>query len=94
MGFPEGGYVVFRTQQAYNRYWEGASLLRLTRSNWFDAAGSLVAFCSPTPEKRKDVEAFQHLLVCITSRPPKAVDREFIVLSFAPSTAAVWQCYR
>ncbi|CAE7561741.1 ECA1 [Symbiodinium pilosum] len=43
--------VVFRTTQAYSRYWEGATRLKQVRGEWFGAASSLFAFCSRDPEK-------------------------------------------
>jgi len=62
-----GFLVVFRTQQAYMRYMEGAALLRDTRAEWFNAVSSLIAFSSTTKEKRKKVEHFQHLLIRLMS---------------------------
>jgi len=62
-----GFLVVFRTQQAYSRYWEGVSLVQVTRGQWFNAASSLVAFCSADPEKKEKVEQFQHLLIRLIS---------------------------
>eukprot|EP00439_Symbiodinium_sp_Y106_P047570 s1838_g6.t1 len=43
--------VVFRTTQAYSRYWEGATKLKQVRGEWFGAASSLFAFCSRKEEK-------------------------------------------
>lgn len=47
-----GFLVVFRTQQAYSRYWEGVSLIQQTRGQWFNATASLVAFCTENQEKK------------------------------------------
>lgn len=65
--FVLGFLVVFRTQQAYSRYWEGASLLKQLRSQWFNAISSLIAYCSPDRSKHREVEVFQHLLVRLAS---------------------------
>lgn len=65
--FVLGFLVVFRTQQAYLRYWEGATLLRQTRGEWFNATSSLIAFCTPERARRREVEEFQHLLVRLMS---------------------------
>jgi len=67
--FVLGFLVVFRTQQAYSRYWEGASLLKIMRSKWFNATSNLMAFCNSSTEKDmvKDVEAFQNLTVRLMS---------------------------
>jgi len=67
--FVLGFLVVFRTQQAYNRYWHGASLLKDNRSKWFNATSSLIAFCNPSTEKSiaEDVEVFQNLVIRLMS---------------------------
>jgi len=62
-----GFLVVFRSQGAYTRYWEGASLLQQTRGQWFNATSSLVAFCSSDPDKKTKVKEFQHLVVRLVS---------------------------
>jgi len=62
-----GFLVVFRSQSAYTRYWEGASLLQRTRGQWFNATSSLVAFCSSDPDKKTKVKEFQHLVVRLVS---------------------------
>jgi len=62
-----GFLVVFRTQQAYSRYWEGVSLIQQTRGQWFNATASLVAFCTENQEKKQKVLQFQHLLVRLVS---------------------------
>lgn len=62
-----GFLIVFRTHQAYARYWEGATLLRQARGEWFNATSSLFAFCNPLKERRTDVDRFQHLLVRLMS---------------------------
>lgn len=57
-----GFLVVFRSQQAYNRWWEGGTLLRQLRGEWFNAFSSLMAFSNAAPEKRADVMKFQQQL--------------------------------
>jgi len=39
-----GFLVVFRTQQAYNRFWEGCTAMHQMGAEWFDACSSLIAF--------------------------------------------------
>lgn len=46
---------------------EGATLLRQTRAEWFNAISSLIAFSSKAKRKRKHVEDFQHLLIRLMS---------------------------
>jgi len=62
-----GFLIVFRTQQGYSRYWEGASLLQNVKAYWLNAASNLCAFCTHDPEKQEDVDRFQHLLVRLIS---------------------------
>eukprot|EP00927_Polykrikos_kofoidii_P028849 TRINITY_DN25062_c0_g1_i2.p1 TRINITY_DN25062_c0_g1~~TRINITY_DN25062_c0_g1_i2.p1 ORF type:complete len:616 (+),score=86.25 TRINITY_DN25062_c0_g1_i2:154-2001(+) len=65
--FVLGFLLVFRTQIAYSRFWEGGNLLQQVRGVWFNATSNLVAFTNPSPEKRTQVEAFEHLLVRLMS---------------------------
>jgi predicted membrane chloride channel (bestrophin family) len=65
--FVLGFLVVFRTQKAYVRYWEGASRLEQAKAEWFNAVSSLIAFCSYKEDKKEEVEKFQHLLVRLIS---------------------------
>jgi len=62
-----GFLIGFRTQQAYSRWWEGGTLLQQARGEWFNAYSSLIAFCSSKPDKRPQVERFQHLLARLMS---------------------------
>jgi len=57
-----GFLIVFRTHSAYGRYWEGITLLRTARGEWFNAYSSLLSFCSADPDRFKQVESFQHQL--------------------------------
>lgn len=43
-----GFMVVFRSNQAWTRYWEGADLVLQARGSWVSATSSLIAFCSRT----------------------------------------------
>merc|ERR1719375_1575025 len=65
--FVLGFLVVFRSQQAYSRWWEGGTLLQELRGEWFNAFSNLLAFSSPLPEKRHDVRKFHALLVRLFS---------------------------
>jgi len=62
-----GFLVIFRTQKAYTRWWEGGSLLQKVRGEWWSAASSLVAFCTADPAKQDEVRDFQHLMVRVMS---------------------------
>merc|ERR1719161_1463689 len=59
--------IVFRSQLAYARFWEGSTLLLQVRGEWFNATSSLLAFCSRKKENHFEVERFQHLFVRLMS---------------------------
>lgn len=65
--FVLGFLLVFRTQQAYSRWWEGGTLLQELRGEWFNAYSCLLAFANPAPEKKHDVSKFQHELARLVS---------------------------
>merc|ERR1712232_1418695 len=65
--FVLGFLVVFRSQQAYSRFWEGATIVQQVRGEWFNAVSSCVAFCSKQKELQPRVEEFQHLLIRLAS---------------------------
>eukprot|EP00929_Paragymnodinium_shiwhaense_P107059 TRINITY_DN7304_c0_g1_i1.p1 TRINITY_DN7304_c0_g1~~TRINITY_DN7304_c0_g1_i1.p1 ORF type:complete len:595 (+),score=120.07 TRINITY_DN7304_c0_g1_i1:65-1849(+) len=65
--FVLGFLLVFRTTQAYNRFWQGATNLQQVRGEWMNMTSSLIAFCSRSPEKSKQVYEFQHKLVRMIS---------------------------
>mmetsp|Transcript_33330 Transcript_33330/g.75994 ORF Transcript_33330/g.75994 Transcript_33330/m.75994 type:complete len:602 (-) Transcript_33330:216-2021(-) len=62
-----GFILVFRSQLAYSRWWEGGALLQQLRGEWFNAYSSLLAFCSTQEADRHDVELFQSLLMRLMS---------------------------
>jgi len=62
-----GFLVIFRSQQAYSRYWEGLTLLQQVRGQWFNATSSLVAFCTMKPDLQDRVNQFRLLQVRLTS---------------------------
>ena len=59
--------LVFRSQQAYTRFWEAATIVQQVRGEWFNAVSSSFAFCTIKPERRQEVEKFQHTLLRLTS---------------------------
>jgi len=65
--FVLGFLIVFRSQQAYSRWWEGGTLLQQLRGEWFNSYSCLIAFCNGAPEKKEEVKAFQHQLVRLYS---------------------------
>ena len=59
--------LTFRSDIAYERWWEGGTLLQKTRGEWFNAYSSLVAFSSARPELQRQVMEFHHLLARLMS---------------------------
>lgn len=55
--------LVFRTQQAYARWWEGGGLLQTMRGEWLNAFSSITSFTSRDPQRHEEVDQFEHQLV-------------------------------
>jgi len=62
-----GFLVVFRSQQAYSRWWEGGTLLQQLRGEWFNSFSCLIAFCNAAEDKREQVAHFQNQMVRLFS---------------------------
>lgn len=62
-----GFILVFRTSQAYTRYWEGAQLLHAVTAEWYDACAQCTAFASTSEKPREEVEAFSGTLIRLFS---------------------------
>jgi len=62
-----GFLMVFRNNQAYHRFWEGAALTQQVRGEWLNAVSSLMAFCNDDDERRSDVVRFSHFLIRLMS---------------------------
>merc|ERR1719223_1169145 len=55
-----GFLIVFRTSEAYNRFWEGCTSTHAMRAEWFDSCSALVAFCKfAHPSLELEVHRFQ-----------------------------------
>lgn len=59
--------MVFRNNQAFSRFWEGATLVRQLRGEWFNSVNALFSFCSRDRSKGGKVHEFQQLLVRLSS---------------------------
>lgn len=59
--------IVFRNNQAYNRFNFGAGEIEEVRGAWVHAAGDIISFCTKKPEKQEEVRRFQHLLARLLS---------------------------
>eukprot|EP00928_Gymnodinium_smaydae_P056883 TRINITY_DN4017_c0_g2_i1.p1 TRINITY_DN4017_c0_g2~~TRINITY_DN4017_c0_g2_i1.p1 ORF type:complete len:507 (+),score=45.68 TRINITY_DN4017_c0_g2_i1:67-1587(+) len=65
--FALGFLLVFRAQQGYARWVEGATLFQKLRAEWFNSFSSLIAFCNTDPAKKDAVMKFQHQMVRLFS---------------------------
>jgi len=59
--------IVFRTSQAYSRYWEGVSLMQSITGSFFDAASCLMSYASVSTAKADRINEFRQTLVSLTS---------------------------
>jgi len=62
-----GFLIVFRSNQAYSRFWESVTLTHKIRGQWTNAFSSMLAFCSTAPEKQEDVHHFREYLMRLMS---------------------------
>mmetsp|Transcript_24050 Transcript_24050/g.56859 ORF Transcript_24050/g.56859 Transcript_24050/m.56859 type:complete len:583 (+) Transcript_24050:141-1889(+) len=62
-----GFLVVFRTSQAYSRFWDGCSATHQMRAEWIDAASAMMAFCHFSSAEADRIVKFKHLLVRLFS---------------------------
>lgn len=62
-----GFLVVFRTSEAYGRFWDGSTLTHQLRGDWFDAASSLIAFSRNSKSDVMVLKHFQHKVVRLFS---------------------------
>lgn len=65
--FLVGFLVVFRTSQAYSRFWEGCTSTHKMGAEWFDACSSVMAFCKHSTVEEATVRAFQNTLIRLFS---------------------------
>lgn len=62
-----GFLIVFRSGQAYNRFWEACTSTYRVHAEWLDAASSLLAFCKYSDAPENLVIDFQEILVRLFS---------------------------
>jgi len=65
--FLVGFLIVFRTNIAYSRFWDGVTSTHKMRAEWFDACASIVAFTKFSEADASAVEDFQNSLVRLFS---------------------------
>lgn len=64
------GLLIFRTNRAMARFWEGTGLLHQMRGEWFDAVSCCVTFsraCMLMSARREDTLRFRHTLIRLMS---------------------------
>eukprot|EP00928_Gymnodinium_smaydae_P087800 TRINITY_DN71_c0_g3_i1.p1 TRINITY_DN71_c0_g3~~TRINITY_DN71_c0_g3_i1.p1 ORF type:complete len:553 (-),score=28.00 TRINITY_DN71_c0_g3_i1:180-1796(-) len=59
--FVLGFLLVFRNNQAYNRFWEGSLRIQQIRGEWLNAFSNILAFSS-TKAPAHEVDAFNHMM--------------------------------
>lgn len=62
-----GILVVFRTGQAYNRFWDGSTLTHQMRGDWFDAASSIISFTRTSKADSTKLWEFRQIVVRLFS---------------------------
>jgi len=62
-----GFLIVFRSQLAYSRFWEGAVCLSKVQATWTNAVSNLVAFSSRSEAMKPKVQEFQEHLSTLMS---------------------------
>lgn len=65
--FVIGFLLVFRTQTAYSRFWEGTTLVQVLRGVWVGAFGSIVAFTTTSKNSEEEVLEFRLKLARLMS---------------------------
>lgn len=59
--------TVFRTSQAYARFWEGSNLIHKMMGNWVDAVSAAFAFTRYSSRDVRKLKEFKHVLVRLVS---------------------------
>jgi len=62
-----GFLIVFRSNQAYSRFWESVTLFHQVRGEWMSAFSNLLAFCNTDPAKSVEVAHFKFALMRLMS---------------------------
>lgn len=62
-----GFFLVFRTGVAYNRYWEGAVLLKDMATEWYDSCAQATCFAETSSMPHEEIRNFQGSVVRLFS---------------------------
>merc|ERR1719387_3133154 len=61
--FTLGFILVFRTSQSYNRFWISATSVNAMKTQWFEAASSLIVFIEMSKGSSTQIAEFKHKVV-------------------------------
>jgi len=62
-----GFLIVFRSSQAYSRFWEGCTCIQRMHAEWVDASSSLIAFCKHSHADPLLISDFKNRLARLVS---------------------------
>lgn len=65
--FVLGFLIVFRSNQAYSRFWESVTLFQQTSGEWTSALSNLLSFCRLDEEVNSEVLKFQQYVIRLLS---------------------------
>ena len=65
--FVLGFLIVFRSNQAYSRFWESVTLFHQISGEWMSAFSNILSFCSADPQKQTAVLQFRQYLIRLMS---------------------------
>jgi len=59
-----GFLVIFRTSQAYSRYWSGCQLVQQVNGSFYDAVSSIIAFTKMSKAPAEEIATFRRSIIC------------------------------
>lgn len=65
--FLVGFLIVFRTSQAYSRFWEGCESTHRMRGDWYNASSAICSFCIHSGQETHEIQQFKQLLIRLIS---------------------------
>jgi len=65
--FLVGFLVIFRTSEAYSRFWDGCTATHQMRAEWIDAATAIMSFCQHSVAPQEQIVRFKHVTVRLFS---------------------------
>jgi len=62
-----GFLIIFRSSQAYSRFWDGCTATHHMRADWFDMASALISFTETSKAPAEKVAKFKHIIIRLVS---------------------------